>query len=225
MSHRILLVEDDLSLRMSLRASLRAEGYEVVAVASAEEAEQAVDEERFHLVVLDWMLPGRSGFEQLQRWRAAGHALPVVLLTARGAVRDRVDGLRGGADDYLVKPFATEELLARIGVRLQRRVTHHGVLQLDRGQVDLRREVVISGAEATPLTTTEARLLAYLAERPGVAVERAELLREVWGYRGGQPSRSVDNTVLRLRPKIELDPSRPRHLITVYGVGYRFEPG
>jgi DNA-binding response OmpR family regulator len=175
-------------------------------------------------VVLDWMLPGEQGIDLLKRWRAAGLRFPVILLTARDAVADRVSGLVTGANDYVVKPFSTEELLARVAVQLRDRGAGGGRLRLSDREVDLAREVVLVGAEQVALTTQEARCLAYLAERPGRSVDRDDLLRDVWGYRGAVQTRSVDNTILRLRAKIEPDPARPRHVITVQGVGYRFEP-
>lgn len=224
MTARILLVEDHLPLRLSLAASLRKAGYEVTAVASAEEADQVVGGEAPQLVVLDWMLPARSGVELLADWRARDLGVPVILLTARDALHDRVRGLRTGAQDYIVKPFATEELLARIEVQLRDRGVGRRVLELADRTVDLARQEVRRGDQVLEsLTTKEAELLAWLAERVGRAVSRDDLLREVWGHRASGPTRTVDNTVLRLRAKIEVDPARPRHVVTVHGLGYRFE--
>lgn len=224
MKPRVLLVEDTFALRLAVAASLRNAGYDVVPVGSAEEAADEVSRALPALVILDWMLPGEQGIDLLKRWRAAGLRFPVILLTARDAVGDRVNGLVTGANDYVVKPFATEELLARVAVQLRDRVSPAGRLQLSDRVVDLAREVVIQGAEEVPLTTQEARCLAYLAERAGRGVDRDDLLRDVWGYRSAVQTRSVDNTILRLRAKIEPDPARPRHVITVQGRGYRFEP-
>ncbi len=224
MKPRILLVEDTFALRVAVAASLRAAGYDVAPVGSAEEARE--DAERFPpaLVVLDWMLPGEQGIDLLAAWRAAGARFPVILLTARDAVPDRVAGLGAGANDYVVKPFATEELLARVAVQLRDRVIAAASLRLVDREVDFAREVVLLRGEEITLTTQEARCLAYLAERAGKNVDREDLLRDVWGYRGGVVTRSVDNTILRLRAKIEADPARPRHVITVQGTGYRFQP-
>ncbi|MDP2311483.1 MAG: response regulator transcription factor [Pseudomonadota bacterium] len=224
MKPRILLVEDTFALRVAVSASLRAAGYDVTAVGSAEEAREEAERASPALVVLDWMLPGEQGIDLLRGWRAAGLRVPVILLTARDAVPDRVAGLGAGANDYVVKPFATEELLARVAVQLRDRAALGARLRLSDRDVDLAREVVHLGAEEISLTTQEARCLAYLAERAGRNVDREDLLRDVWGYRGGVVTRSVDNTVLRLRAKIEPDPARPRHVLTVQGVGYRFEP-
>lgn len=224
MKPRILLVEDTFALRLAVAASLRASGYDVAAVGSAEEARDEAERSPPALVLLDWMLPGEQGIDLLRGWRAAGRRFPVILLTARDAVPDRVAGLGAGANDYVVKPFATEELLARVAVQLRDRVVAAGRLVLSDREVDLAREVVLHAGQEVSLTTQEARCLAYLAERAGRNVDRDDLLRDVWGYRGGVVTRSVDNTVLRLRAKIEPDPARPRHVITVQGKGYRFEP-
>lgn len=223
MKARVLLVEDTFPLRLALTASLRNAGYDVVAVGSAEEASDEVSRLLPAVVVLDWMLPGEQGVDLLKRWRAAGLRFPVILLTARDAVSDRVAGLEAGANDYLVKPFATEELLARLAVQLRDRPASTQRLRLWDREVDLARELVYHAGRELPLTTQEARCLAYLAERAGRSVDRDDLLRDVWGYRGGVVTRSVDNTVLRLRAKIEADPARPRHVLTVQGLGYRFE--
>lgn len=224
MTARLLLVEDTFALRVALSASLRGAGYTVAAVGSAEEARDEVSRALPSLVVLDWMLPGEQGVELVRSWRTAGLRFPVILLTARDAVKDRVEGLGAGANDYLVKPFATEELLARIEVQLRDRPAASGRLRLSDREVDLARELVHVRGEEVTLTTQEARTLAYLAERAGRSVDREDLLRDVWGYRGAVQTRSVDNTILRLRAKIEPDPARPRHVLTVQGVGYRFEP-
>lgn len=224
MKPRILLVEDTFALRVAVAASLRNADYEVIAVGSAEEAQDEAARAAPALVILDWMLPGQHGIDLLKTWRAAGFRFPVILLTARDAVADRVDGLSGGANDYVVKPFATEELLARVAVQLRDRVASTGRLRLSDREVDLARELVFHGGREVQLTTQEARCLSYLAERASRSVDRDDLLRDVWGYRGGVVTRSVDNTILRLRAKIEPDPARPRHVLTVQGVGYRFEP-
>lgn len=224
MSVAVLLVEDTFALRRSLTVSLRAAGLKVVAVGSAEEAAEAARSSPPDVVVLDWNLPGQSGLELLREWRAEGHDHPVILLTARDAIADRVTGLEAGANDYLVKPFATEELIARVHVQLRQRKAVSNMLELERCRVDLGRQQLERDGQVRPLTTKEAEVLAYLSERPGQAVSRDELHREIWGHGDHVISRSVDNTVLRLRPKIEADIRTPRHLITVHGMGYRFEP-
>lgn len=226
MTARLLLVEDDFSLRLGLTASLRGRGFEVEAVASAEEARAAALAAPPDLVVLDWNLPGESGLDLISSWRASGFDAPVILLTAREAVSDRVLGLEGGADDYVIKPFDSEELVARINVRLRSRgsAARPHMLTVAGATVDLARGLVRRGDRTYQLSAQESAALAHLAARPGQAVARDELLREVWGYRGSVVTRAVDNTILRLRAKLEPDPSAPRHILTVHGVGYRFEP-
>jgi len=228
MSGRVLLVEDDFSLRLGLSTSLRGRGYDVVAVGSAEEAQEAARTAPPDIVVLDWNLPGESGLALLERWRATGVTVPVILLTARDAVPDRVRGLDSGADDYVVKPFDTDELVSRIGARLRARpnttATTANTLLIGGATIELARGVVRRGSKTYHLTTQEAAALAYLAARPGQTVERDDLLREVWNYRGGVVTRAVDNAILRLRAKVEPNPAEPRHILTVHGIGYRFEP-
>ncbi|MGE0547233.1 MAG: response regulator transcription factor [Kofleriaceae bacterium] len=227
MTARLLLVEDDLGLRLGLTASLRAHGYEVDAVASSEEAYELAQRTPPDLVVLDWNLPGESGLSLLERWRAAGSSFAVIMLTARDSVPDRVRGLEVGADDYLVKPFATEELIARIAVRLRSRTLESRAaassMSLSGTEIDMIRGTVRRDGKVHQLTSQELAALAYLASRPGQVIAREDLLRDVWGYRSTVITRAVDNTILRLRAKVEPDPGSPRHILTVHGVGYRFE--
>lgn len=221
---RVLLVEDHFPLRLALATHLRSEGYEVEAVGSAEEARGATARPP-DLVLLDWNLPGEQGFELLVAWRRDGVRWPVVVITARDAVADRVAVLDAGADDFLLKPFANEELMARVRVQLRRSgspVT--GRVVLSGVEVDLARQEVHRDGTVVRLTTKEADLLRYLADRPGRAIARDDLLRDVWDYRGGVDTRAVDNAMLRLRSKVERDPANARHLLTVHGTGYRFEP-
>ena len=219
---KVLLVEDTFALRLSVAANLRGAGFEVVAVGSAEEADQVRDDST-DAVVLDWMLPGRSGLDLLRQWRSEGIRTPVILLTARDAISDRVEGLDGGADDYLVKPFATEELVARLRVQLRRSPPAGGETWLGSRRLDLDRELVSGPDGEVRLTTREAELLRYLLARVGQTVPREQLQADVWGYAESVLTRAVDNTVRRLRPKIEDDPAQPRHLLTVHGSGYRLE--
>ena len=204
----LLLVEDEPSLRLGLRLALEGAGHRVLEAATAQEAWPLLREAE--LVVLDWMLPDEPGVP-----------LPVLMLTARAGVRDRVEGLSRGADDYLVKPFAVEELLARLEALLRRagkrKVLRRGPLLLDLERMEARLE-----GNPLPLTRREFALLAYLAERPGRVCTREELLEAVWGPDYLGTPRTVDQHVLQLREKLGEDPKAPRFLETVRGVGYRF---
>ena len=227
---RILVVEDEEHLAEGLRWNLEAEGYEVAVAADGPSAvdvlsarERAVD-----LVILDLMLPGLSGFEVLRRARAAGDFVPVLILTAKDEIEDRVRGLEEGADDYLVKPFRLDELLARARGLLRRRrwdgvaegappapvAIGESTLHFDRFELETPAGVV-------SLTTREMGLLRALVDRSGEAVTRGELLESVWGLRPDTRTRVVDSFVVRLRRYLEPDPARPRHLLSVRGRGYR----
>ena len=227
---RILVVEDEEHLAEGLRFNLEAEGFEVETVADGSSAAEllAGSTRDLDLVILDLMLPGVSGFEVLRRMRAAGHFVPVLILTAKDATEDRVRGLEEGADDYLAKPFRLDELLARARGLLRRR-RWDGVgdeapplpvrigastLHFDRFELETPEGVV-------NLTTREMGLLRALVDREGEAVTRGELLESVWGLRPDTRTRVVDSFVVRLRRYLEPDPSRPRHLLSVRGHGYR----
>jgi DNA-binding response OmpR family regulator len=230
---RILIVEDDAHLAEGLQFNLEAEGHEVEVVADGGSAvERALAEgSDLDLIVLDVMLPGKSGFEVARRVRASGNYVPILMLTAKDDTEDRVRGLEEGADDYLTKPFRLEELLARVRGLLRRR-RWDGVAEsvtpreVSFGQVRvLFDRFEIETPEGTKrITTREAGLLRALIEREGEAVTRGELLEEVWGLRPDTKTRVVDSFVVRLRRYVETDPSRPRHIVSVRGHGYRFVP-
>ncbi len=223
---RILIVEDAEALRLSLSDRLESEGYEVALAADGDAGFERARAEPFDLLLLDVMLPGRSGFDLLRDLRREGVSAPVLLLTARDEVVDRVLGLKLGADDYLVKPFATLELLARIEALLRRAQpdTEGGSFAFGEVRVDFRRMEVTRGGRAVDLSALEFRLLRYLVAHPGEVLSRDRLLDEVWGYGADVYSRTVDQHVATLRRKIEVDPRHPRHVVTVHGAGYRFEP-
>ena len=226
MSRRILVVEDEAALRLALSDRLRSEGYEVETASDGDQGWQRVREGGFDLVLLDVMLPGRSGFDLCRDLRREGVATPILMLTARGEVLDRVLGLKLGADDYLVKPFETAELLARIEALLRRAQpdTEAGTFAFGDVRVDFRRVEVTRGGEPVELSALEFRLLRYFVEHRGEVLSRDRLLDEVWGYSAEVYSRTVDQHVATLRRKIESDPRRPRHVVTVHGLGYRFTP-
>lgn len=225
---RILIVEDDESITLGLQMNLEAEGYEVVVAADGDAGLEAALAHDFALVVLDVMLPKMNGFEVVRRLRAAGHRVPIVMLSARGAEMDKVMGLELGAEDYITKPFSLAEFLARVRAVLRRdaiarspqaRVIAAGALQIDAETREVRRN-----GELVDLTATEFDLLMCLASAGGKVLSRDEILAQVWGPGHHGTLRTIDNFVLQLRSKLEVDPSTPRHLVTVRGVGYRFLP-
>lgn len=217
---RLLVVEDHHPLRLALRVYFREHGFAVSAVSTAEEAIEAVHAEPPHVAVVDWNLPGKSGLWLVEQWRSA--AWRTIVLSARSAVEDRVTALDRGAHDYVVKPFSNEELLARVRVQLRDRAHADALIELSGVSINLARQEGRRDGVVFSLTTKEVELLRFLVANPGRSLSREELLREVWGYRTTQ-TRALDNTMLRLRGKVEHEAGRPRHLLTVHGVGYRFE--
>lgn len=223
---RILVVEDDPSISMGLQMNLEAEGYLVELAEDGEHGLRRAREFKPDLIVLDVMLPKLNGFEVLRTLRAEGASLPIVMLSARGAEMDKVMGLELGAEDYITKPFSLAELLARVKAVLRRDaiartrtepVIRTAGLEIDAGTREVRRD-------GTPisLTATEFDVLMTLANAHGRVLSREQILEHVWGANHHGTLRTIDNFLLQLRNKLELDPSRPRHLVTVRGVGYRF---
>lgn len=214
----MLLVEDEAAVRLGLRLALEKAGHQVLEAESARAAWPLL--KMAEVVVLDWRLPDEPGVILLERMRERGLETPVLMLTARGEARDKVEGLRRGADDYLTKPFLVEELLARLEALLRRsepkRVIRRGPLVLDLDRLEVQLE-----GRPIPVTRREFELLAFLARRPGRVYTREELLEAVWGEYLGTP-RTVDQHILQLREKLGEDPKAPRFLETVRGVGYRF---
>lgn len=223
---RVLMVEDEPSLVLTLSDRLESEGYEVVAVGSGERALEAVREQTFDLILLDIMLPGRDGFEVCRELRKGGFELPILMLTARTEVVDRVVGLKLGADDYLTKPFEMAELIARIEALLRRagsRISSSpSTYVFGRVRVDVRSAVVTRDDEEISLSALEFKLLCYFIEHRGAVVSRNTLLDEVWGYDAVPQSRTVDVHVASLRQKLEANPSHPEFFVTVHGMGYKF---
>jgi DNA-binding response OmpR family regulator len=227
---QILVVEDEAHLAEGLQYNLEAEGHEVEIVGNGAEAAALLeaDGERFHLVILDLMLPGMGGFEVARRARAAGNFVPILILTAKDDKHDLIRGLEEGADDYLTKPFELDELLARVRGLLRRRRWDGAPeteavrsVKIGEATVHFDRFEIETPSGTESLTTREAGLLRALLEHEGEAVTRGELLEEVWGLRPETRTRVVDNFVVRLRRHLEKDPSRPRHIVSVRGHGYR----
>ena len=224
---RVMVVEDDETIALGLTAALRHAGYDVRRYDRAEIALDELTSWEPHLMVLDRMLPGVDGLTALKYIRASSPSLQVIMLTAKGTETDRVDGLDAGADDYVPKPFSIKELLARVRARLRDMPTEpESPDEFTFGGVkaDLRRRVLHRGGEEIRLTTHEAGVLSYLISHRGKDVTREELLEKVWGYSPTMQTRTVDNQILKLRKKIEEVPADPRHILTIHGLGYRFEP-
>ena len=220
MKKRILIVEDDTALARILSDNFTFEGFEVCAVSDGNKALDAVHDFSPDLVVLDVMLPGRSGFELCNLIRRAGQTL-IIMLTARGQKADKLKGLGLGADDYVTKPFDLEEFLARVHALFRRAHPPVERLVLGRVIVDFAALTATEDGRAIHLNHREFEVLRYLAERSDRIVYRGELLREVWGYHDVPRTRSVDHAIARLRKKIERDPHHPRFIHTVHGDGYR----
>ena len=243
------MVEDEKHLAEGLRFNLEAEGYEVETAADGERALSLLLEERrrFDVVVLDVMLPGADGFAVAAELRSAGSFVPVLMLTARGRPEDVLRGFASGADDYLAKPFELSVLIARINGLLRRREWFHidretaaaaedkgrasaggegrgggDTFDFDGKTIDFAALELRTAGRSMRLTLMEAELLRHLVRRAGQVVSRKSLLEEVWGLREDTDTRAIDNFIVRLRKYIEDEPSRPRHLLTVRGVGYRF---
>jgi DNA-binding response OmpR family regulator len=226
MTARLLLAEDEPTLALGLVDRFRMDGYDVVHVTRGDEALRAAREGQFHLLIVDVMLPVLDGFAIVRELRKDDNLVPVLMLTARSHVADRVAGLKLGADDYLTKPFEVPELMARIEALLRRAATPPPGARMAFGDVTFEPRLgeVRRGGEPVALTPVELRLLAYFVEHPHALVSRDELLDRVWGYESDVFSRTVDVHIAALRQKLEASPGRPRHFITVRGAGYRFRP-
>jgi DNA-binding response OmpR family regulator len=243
----VLIVEDERHLADGLRFNLEADGYEVEAVGDGEAALALLlgQRRRFDAVVLDVMLPGRTGFEVAAELRRAGHYVPVLMLTARGRPDDVLRGFESGADDYLPKPFELGVLLARLRGLLRRREwfrldeggagregapapapsTEAELFSFDGKTIDFGALELRGGGQTVRLTLMEAQVLRYLIRHEGRVVSRKALLEDVWALNEETDTRAIDNFVARLRKYVEDEPSRPRRLLTVRGVGYRFVAG
>jgi two-component system response regulator MtrA len=234
MSGRILLVEDNLDLAEGLRYNLELEGYEVCHVADGPAAIEAAGKWKPGLIVLDLMLPGCDGYEVLKTIRARGATVPVLILTARGEEADKVRGFRLDADQYVTKPFGLLELLERIRALLRRSARTPGsaggaggalpsLIAFGSVRVDQNSRIVTVGDEVVSLTPKAYDLMLALIRRDGAVASRVDLLREVWGSAGDVITRTVDSHMAELRRKLEPEPAAPRHFLTVWKIGYRFE--
>ena len=226
MREKILIIEDEEDLVKGLRLNLEDEGYQMTWAPDGMLGLDLVFREKPDLIILDLMLPKKDGLDVCRELREKKITTPVIMLTAKGEEIDKVVGLEIGADDYITKPFSIRELLARIKAHLRReqRGTRFipdlyslGDVQIDFNHLKIRR----AGKE-WGLTSLEAEVLKYFISRPGEVVKRDDLLNKIWGYERFPTTRTIDNHILKLRKKIEDDPSHPQHILSVYGEGYRF---
>ncbi len=228
MTRTILVIEDDPSITMGLELNLRAEGYRVILAHDGEEGLAKARKEEIDLLILDVMLPRLNGFEVLRMLRGEGNEIPVLMLSARGAEMDKVMGLELGAEDYVTKPFGLAELLARVRAILRRegkaRGTRGQVFRTGELEINADTRQVLRDGKPVELTATEFDVLLCLVEAKGRVLSREQIQAHVWGPDHHGTTRTVDNFLLQLRSKLEVDSGEPRHLVTVRGVGYRFVP-
>ena len=232
MSGRILLIEDEPGLLMTLTDRLLSEGFAVETATDGEAGLARALAETFDLIILDVGLPRKNGFDVCRDLRQRRIGIPVIMLTARGQVVDKVVGLKIGADDYVTKPFEMMELLARIEALLRRARPAHGadaastivpdVYGFGAIRADFRRAEVTREGEPVELSAREFKLLRYLVEHRGATISRDELLNEVWGYNAMPSTRTVDVHIAWLRQKLEPNPHYPQFILTVHGLGYKF---
>jgi DNA-binding response OmpR family regulator len=225
---RILVIEDEPDIARGLRDALEFEGFDVGTVGTGREGIELVRTQSPDLVILDLMLPDLNGFQVCEQIRQSYPTLPIIMLTARSQEADKIRGLEVGADDYVTKPFSVGELVARIGAIFRRLQRTNGnqdeAIQIGDSTIYLRRHELVRNKKTTPLSFYEVEIVRLLHERAGQPVPREELLEKIWGVSGASQTRSVDNFVVKLRKKIEENASQPRHIVTIYGMGYKLVP-
>jgi DNA-binding response OmpR family regulator len=223
---RILIVEDDPAHLLALEDNLKFAGYEVSTARSGRRALELMRQEKFDLIILDIMLPYVDGFEVCRRFREWDDETPIIMLTAKVQEQDRVQGLDLGADDYITKPFSVAELLARIRAVLRRVKLQSRLLErfsFGDMEFDFRKYEARKGGVKLDISAREFQILKVLVTHEGEVVSRDQLIGEIWGYDDFPTERTIDTHIARLRQKLEDDPSQPRHILTVYGAGYKFQ--
>ncbi len=223
----ILVIEDDVSILRGLKDNLKFEGYEVLTAADGQEGIVLALEKSPDLVLLDIMLPGSSGYDICRKVKEQKPDLPIIMLTARSKEVDKIAGLDLGADDYVTKPFSTPELLARIRALLRRTKNETSIQeQYSFGDVilDFKQYQTFINNEEVHLSAREYEIMKFLIKHAGDVIHRHVLLEEVWGHESYPTTRTVDNSILDLRKKLEKEPSRPKHILSIRGVGYKFIP-
>jgi DNA-binding response OmpR family regulator len=223
-SASILIIEDDPAMLAGLKDNLEIEGYRIKTATTVSQGRATALQDKPDLIVLDVMLPDGDGVSLCRELRAQGMQQPIIMLTARGEEMDKLQGFEGGADDYIVKPFGLRELLARVHAQLRRHTgigQIQGVVAVGMATVDFRRHQLSRDGSLLEVSAKELELLRYLVQHRGEVVSRETLLTEVWGHQREVATRTVDNFIVRLRKKIEVDPAIPHYLITVHGSGYK----
>ena len=221
----ILIIEDDTSILRGLKDNLEFEGYKVLTETNGKEGLKLAFEKDADLLLLDIMLPGMNGYEICRKVKKRKPELPIIMLTARGSEMDKVSGLDTGADDYVTKPFSLPELLARIRAafrRMEDKPDAPDEYSFGNIRLDFKKLKAFRGNNEISLSAKEFEIMQYLISHEGEAIHRFDLLNEVWGYDAIPTTRTVDNFILDLRKKLERDPSKPVHILSVRGVGYRF---
>lgn len=221
---KILIIEDEAAMRAGLRDNLEIEGYSVDEAADGLEGLEKIKSQKYHLIILDVMMPGLSGFDVCKKARALGNLTPIILLTAKGEEIDKVLGLELGADDYITKPFSLRELLARVKVILQRTENFNvpnDEYTVGNLNINFSNYSANSNGEDVNLSHREFEVIKYLIDNKNTIVTRDDLLRDVWGLENKITTRTIDNFILRLRQKIETDSNHPKIILTIYGVGYK----
>jgi DNA-binding response OmpR family regulator len=218
------VIEDEPDIARGLRDALEFEGFDVTTTGSGREGARLCVEATPDLVILDLMLPDLNGFAVCEEIRRGHPVIPIIMLTARSQEADKIRGLDAGADDYVTKPFSIGELVARINAifrRLQRAAPPEDAIRIGAATIYPKRHELLRNKKTVPLSFYEVEIVRFLHERAGQPVSRDELLEKIWGVSGHGQTRSVDNFVVKLRRKIEDDPARPRHIVTIYGTGYK----
>lgn len=225
---RVLVIEDEPDMVRGLRDAMQFEGFSVAAAHTGQEGIRMACEEQPNLIILDLMLPDINGYRVCEEIRRKDNHVPIIMLTARGQEADKIRGLEVGADDYVTKPFSIGELLARIMAifrRLERPPKHEvQEVQIGSAVIDLKKHTLTRNRKDEPLTFYEVELVRLLYERANQPVSRDEILEKIWGLEAAPTNRTVDNFVVKLRRKIEEDSKSPRHILTVYGFGYKLVP-
>lgn len=223
----ILIIEDEIEMAMGLKDNFEFDGYQVLLAHDGEQGQEMALRERPDLIILDLMLPKKSGFDVCRALRShQGMKTPIIMLTARGQEIDKVLGLELGADDYVTKPFSVRELLARAKAVLRRYSDKvqlpENVTQIGKISVDFEHYIARDENGEIELTHKEFEILKYLLDHKGQTITRYQLLDQVWGYEAYPATRTVDNFMVKLRKLVEVDPNHPKHILTVYGVGYKY---